>query len=150
MPRGPMLALLFTCLSLLASNVYAILVVSQPWVRLSADQRSAEVYMELQSSEGAVLVGASSFAAARVALKLSGKGANGGKELTLPANVAVQLVPAGHRIALTKLAKPLKLGERVPLSLLIKSADGSLQELLVSAEVRRHSAVEDELHSHRH
>ena len=106
--------------------------------------------MELQSSEGAVLVGVSSFAAASVALKLSGKGASGGKELTLPANVAVRLVPAGHRIALTKLTKPLKLGERVPLSLVIQSANGSLQELLVSAEVRRHSATEDELHSHKH
>jgi copper(I)-binding protein len=143
-------AALGVCAFLVATNANAILVVSQPWVRVSSDQRSAEAYMALTSTDGAVLVGATTFAAAAIAIKSPGSPANVRIEIALPANVAVQLSPAAKHFVLTRLTKPLKLGDRVPLSLTIKSADGSVQELLVNAEVRRHSAIDDELNPHKH
>ena len=137
-------------MGMFAADATAILVVSQPWVLLSTDQRSAEVYMNLRSTEGAVLVGVTTFAAALTSMQPPGKRTKPIAEIALPANIEVQLAPVGHRITLMQLTKTLKLGDHVPISLRLKSADGSMQELLVNAEVRLHSALEDELHPHKH
>jgi VCBS repeat-containing protein len=63
----------------------------------------------------------------------------------------MQLAPGEYRIALTRLTRPLKIGDHVPVSLTIESADGKRQELLINAEVRRRSAYDDEMtHPHKH
>ena len=131
-----------------AADAVAILTVSQPWARVAADQRSAEIYMEIRSSEDATLVDASTFAAAKTSIRLPGKRANPLPGIALAANAVVQLAPAGFRIALAGLTKSLKLGDQIPISLTIMSANGNMQDVLVTAEVRRHSATEDELHTH--
>jgi periplasmic copper chaperone A len=72
-------------------------------------------------------------------------------EIALPANAAVQLAPGACRIALTRLTRPLKIGDHVPVSLVIQSAGGKRQELLINAEVRRRSTYDDEMtHPHKH
>ena len=129
----------------------AILLVNLPWVRPGANSRSAELYLEIKSSDGAALVGASSYAAGGVTLLGPGKAVKPVGEIALPANTAVRLAPGAYRIALQHLTRPLKIGEHVPVSLTIKSADGKRQELLINAEVRRRSAYDDEMtHPHTH
>jgi copper(I)-binding protein len=134
-----------------AADASAILLVNLPWVRPGADARSAELFMEIKSTDGAALVGASSFAAGDVTLLAPGKAPKAVGEITLPANAAVQLAPGAYRIALRRLTHPLKIGDHVPVSLTIQSADGKRQELLINAEVRRRSAYDDEMtHPHKH
>ena len=142
--------ILSLCAGIFAADAAAILTVSQPWVRLSADRRSADVYMDIKSSEGATLIGADTFAAAAVSIKSPATRNHAATEIPLAAKTTVKLAPAGSRIALARLTKPLKLGDLVPISLKIRSADGSVQEILVIAEVRRHSAQDDELRPHKH
>ncbi len=135
---------------LFAADAGAVLVINLPWIRLAADKRSAELYMELQSSEGATLVAANTFAAASVSFKAPGARNSVVKEISLPPNVAVLLAPGAYRIVLHRLTRPLKLGDHVPVNLTFQSADGTRQELLVNAEVRRRSVAEDEMQPHQH
>ena len=125
------------------SAAHAVFAISLPWVRVAAGATSAEAYMELRSSDGATLVGVRSDAAAAVTIRRPGKGSATIEKLPLPAGVAVTLAPGGYRFVLTQLAHPLKLGDRVPFTLTIEAADGSRQEIPLSAEVRRRSILED-------
>lgn len=135
---------------LCAAGADAVLVVSLPWVRPAADASSAELFLEITSSDGAALVGASSDAAGGVTLVGPGKAPKPVAEIALPANAAVQLAPGGYRIALTRLAQPLKIGGHVAVGLVIRSAGGKRQELRINAEVRRRSAYDDEMaHPHK-
>ena len=145
-----MVAMFALVATLFAADAGAVLVVNLPWLRVAGDGRSAEIYMELQSSEGAALVGASTFAAASVSFKSPDARNNALKEIPLPANVAVHLAPGGYRIVLHRLTRQLKLGDHVPVNLTLRSPDGSRQELLVNAEVRLHSVLEDEMQPHHH
>jgi periplasmic copper chaperone A len=134
-----------------AGEADAILVVNLPWVRPGANAHSAELFFEIRSTNGAALTGASSVAAGGVTLLGPGKAPTPVAEIALPANFAVQLAPGAYRIALTRLTRPLKIGDHVPVSLTILSAGGKHQELLINAEVRRRSAYDDEMtHPHKH
>jgi periplasmic copper chaperone A len=144
-------ALMFALVAaLFAADAGAVLVINLPWIRAAADGHSAELYMELRSSEGATLIAANTFAAASVSFKAPGARSNAVKEIPLPANVAVLLAPDGYRIVLHRLTRPLKLGDHVPVNLTLQSPDGTRQELLVNAEVRRRSVAEDEMQPHQH
>jgi len=137
-------------LGLITQQASALFVVNQPWVRPAQQARSTEVYMNLTSSDGASLVGAASTAAAAVAILVPGKTANKIARLSLPAQRVVVLAPGGYRIALHRLARTLKVGDRVQLMLTIEAADGARQEIGVNAEVRLHSPIDDEMHAHTH
>jgi copper(I)-binding protein len=151
LPRSwPRAALLGLLASFLAADACAILVVSLPWVRPSADGRSAQAYMQLTSTEGAKLVAASTMAAGLVTIRAPGARKAAVGAMPLPARVVVELRPGGYYIALDRLTRPLKPGDHVPLSLTIEAGDGTRQELAIGAEVRLHSAVDDELHPHHH
>ena len=97
-------------MGIFSTHTAAILIVSQPWVKLSADRRSAEVYVNLKSSDEAALIGASSFAAASVSIKTPAGRPGSATEIALPANVEVQLTAQGQRIALVRLTKALNMG----------------------------------------
>jgi copper(I)-binding protein len=137
-------------LALMAQQASALFVVNQPWVRPAQQARATEAYMNLTSTDGASLVGAASTAAAAVAILAPGKTANKVDRVLLPAERVVALAPAGYRIALRRLARTLKVGDRVQLSLTIEAADGTRQEVGVNAEVRLHSPIDDEMHAHTH
>jgi len=56
---------------------------------------------------------------------------------------------AGTRIVLARVERTLKRGDRVPLTLVLKYADGATQDIEVDAEVRRRSPSEDHgVHRH--
>jgi len=104
--------------------------------------------MVLLSSDDATLVGVHCDRAARAIVR--GKHENARVRLELPAGRSVSLRPGAARIALSGLTRPFKLGERVPLTLAIETADGARRDIAVDAEVRNQSPVDADLRAHRH
>src|SRR5271166_6154391 len=137
-------------LGLVAQHASALFVVNQPWVRPAQRLQTTEAYMNLTSTDGASLVGAASTAAAAVAILAPGRTTNKVARLSLPAQHVVALAPDGYRLALRRLARTLKVGDRVQLTLTIEAADGTRREVGVYAEVRLHSPIDDEMHAHTH
>lgn len=129
------------------SAAYGLFTVNQPWARPGAT--TSEAYMVLTSSEGATLVAVRSSLAARAALR-SPRPARIVASLALPAGRPISLGPAGTHIVLRGLVRTLKLGDRVPLTLVFETAAGARQEIGVDAEVRNESPVDAELRAHRH
>ncbi len=145
--------LLLACLLVLAlapTRAAAIFIVTEPWVRLSADGRTAEAYMELRSTEGATLVGVYTDAATDIVIRPPGTKRTSIKEIRLPAGETVMLAPGKSRFALARLTGSLKLGDRVAFVLTVETADGRRSEIPLSAEVRRHSPTDDHRHGHSH
>ena len=134
-------------LAICAADAHALFIVNQPWARPAAQGRSTEAYMDLTSTEGAVLVGVRS-ELATVTIGAPGKAVRAVERLPLPAHLMVSLAPGGYRLVLGKIARPVKLGDRVTLTLIIEAADGSRQEIPVSAEARQRSPIEDERRAH--
>jgi copper(I)-binding protein len=135
--------------ALVPAATAAVFTVTEPWIRVAPDAKSAEAYMELLSSDGAKIVGLRSDIAADIAMRPPGA-ARTIREIVLPAGKLVKLAPGGFRFTLAKLARSLKLGDRVPLLLTIEAADGSRQDIPANAEVRRHSVTDDHRHGHTH
>ncbi len=134
----------------IATHATAVFDVTEPWVRVSPDARSAEAYMQLRSSGGAKLVDARSELTARVTLRPPGATRASTAGIDLPPGATVTLAPGGFRIALAGLDRPLKLGDRVALVLTIADLDGRRQEIPVNAEVRRRSPTDDHRRAHQH
>jgi len=130
----------------LHAPAHALFTVNQPWVKPGA--ATSEAYMVLTSTEGATLIGIRSSLAARASLRNARSVPMA--TLALPAGRAVALRPDHEHIVLAGLSRPLKLGDRVPLTLVIESADGVRQEIPVDAEVRKESPYAAELRAHRH
>ena len=134
-------------LALVSAQAQAVLVVTEPWVLRARATQSTEAYMEIMSSGGATLIGVRSPVAATVALH----GARGSPiALLLPAGVTVALAPGQLRLTLGKIGTALRLGDRVPMTLIVRDDAGVTQEIDVDAEVRLHSPTYDHQHSHMH
>jgi copper(I)-binding protein len=129
--------------AMLVTQAHAVFIVSLPWVLPVARGGSTEVYMDLTSTDGATLVAAASEAAGSASILGPGKTAKTAQSVPLPAGTLVELRPAAYRIRLQGMARSLKLGDHVRLTLTIRGADGAQQEIPVTAEVRHHSALED-------
>ena len=140
-------ALLLAPLPVLAVSVITI---TDPWVRLAPNARAAEAFMVVQSSEGGALVDVRTDVAARVTLQPPGARRATADRIPLPPGTPVKLAPGAYRFVLPKLDRSLKLGDRVAFDLIIEAADGTHQEIPVSAEVRRRSAYDDHLDPHKH
>jgi periplasmic copper chaperone A len=128
----------------------AVFQVIEPWVRPANAAATTEAYMRLVSSDGTTLVGVRSPAASRVELATGLKRTSPPFELALPPRATVLLAPGSTRIVLRQLAHPLKLGEHVPITLVLRHADGTEQQIDVVAEVRRRSASDDHRVPHKH
>ena len=128
---------------LLAAPAWAQTVgVSGAWVRATvAGQTATGAFLELKASRHAALVGASSPVAKVVQVHemAMDKGVMRMRpvaRLDLAAGKAVELTPGGYHIMLMGLAKPLKKGDTVPLTLKFEDADKKLSTVEVNAEVR--------------
>jgi hypothetical protein len=62
----------------------------------------------------------------------------------------IALAPGKHRLTLRKLGSTLRLGDRVPLTLIVRGVTGVTQEIDVDAEVRLHSPTYDHHVPHTH
>ena len=127
-----------------------VFVVTEPWVRPGAAKQSTVAFMRLMSSTGATLIGARTELAANVVLRSpTGKVASP-MALPLPAGEIVTLQSRGYRLVLQSLAHGLKQGDRVPMVLTMRNAEGQVQEIAVDAEVRLHSPTDDHQLPHTH
>jgi copper(I)-binding protein len=128
------------------SGAVTVIAVSDPWVRVAPNGKSAEAFMEISSSEGATIVRVESDISAEVPMQRPGTKPAVAETIALPARTNVKLAPGDYRFLLPKLKRPLKLGDRVALSVTVEAPDGSRQTIPVNAEVRRRSAYDDHLH----
>jgi periplasmic copper chaperone A len=141
------LALALGAIPALAAGVF---VVNYPWARPAAKGAATEVFMELTAVDGGALVGARSAIAGNTTLVGPGKSTAPVERVALSAGAPVMLMPGSYRVRLSGLARPLKLGDHVPLVLIVEQADGKRVEVGTDAEVRRQSTVDDHLYGHRH
>ena len=118
------------------------IVVTDPWARATvAGQKVGGVYMEVVSRREARLIGVASPVAGSAevhsmtmdggTMRMRAVGA-----LDLPAGTPVKLAPGGYHVMLFDLKKPLVVGEKVPLTLLIEEAGKRAKKIKVSAVVR--------------
>jgi len=106
--------------------------------------------MDLTSTDGATVVAVASDAAAVTRIRAPDQQPDRAERIALPAGALVALAPGRYRLALLRLTRTLKLGDRVKLALTVEAPDGSRREIGVDAEVRLHSPIDDELHAHQH
>ena len=128
----------------------AVITINQPWLRPAQAAQVTEVYMDVTSSDGALILGARTDAAAAVTLLAPGTKALPAGNLSLPPQTMVALAPGHYRFGLSRLQRALKRGDRVLLVLAVELADGSRQEIPVDVEVRMHSPLDDEMRAHGH
>ena len=138
----------WVAMSPIADAASGLFVVNQPWVRPAPAGGSTEAYMNLSSGDGAALVAVKSAAAGKAAL--SGAGAAPVQEISLPPGALIRLAPGKQRIALRRLAKELRLGDSLVMTLVFRTADGAQKEIPVTAVARLRSPIDDELRAHRH
>ena len=148
--RWRSLAAVALSLALVSAHAHAVFVVNEPWLRPAPAAQATEAYMQLMSSDGATLIGARSPIAGSVALLGAGGKRTSPMALPLPAGDTVVLAPGKFRIELGKIARTLRVGDRVPLTLVVRDATGASQEIDVDAEVRLRSPTDDHLHPHTH
>jgi copper(I)-binding protein len=143
-PRAA-LAASATVLSLLmagAANAQAepSLKVAEPWVRATVPGSSvAAAYMQLSSAKPLKFVKAESAAAKTVELhnmtmKDGVMEMKAVEAINVPANGKVELKPGGYHIMLINIAKPVKVGDTVPLKLTFETADKKTFTVDVSAK----------------
>jgi periplasmic copper chaperone A len=128
--------------SFLSAGAAAEVAVSDAWVRGTvAGQMGTGAFMRLTSSADTTLVGVASPAAKVVELhqmKMEGSmmKMSAIARLSLPAGKTVLLEPRGYHVMLMDLARPLKEGDIVPLSLTFEDKTGKKQTIDVKATVR--------------
>jgi copper(I)-binding protein len=132
------------------SPASANFVVNQPWLRPAKVAQSTEAYMNLTSGQGAHLIGVRTDAAAGASIRGPGAPIAKVARVALPSGAMVALAPGQYRIALTRLLRPLQLGDRVQLTLVMELDDGTRQDIEVDAEVRRRSPIDDERRAESH
>ena len=131
-------------LSLLAfaAVAHAEITVTHAWIRGTVPgQRATGAFMELHSSNDASLVAVATPAAK--AAEIHNMVQDGGvmkmraiPALALPAGKTVEMGPGGYHVMLLDIAKPMKEGETVPLTLTFKDPNGQTTTQQVQATVR--------------
>jgi hypothetical protein len=134
---------LFMLATLAALGVQAQTTVAEPWVRGTVPQQKATgLFANITSAKGGKLVAASSPVAGVVEIhemamegtmmKMRALPAG----LDLPAGKAVALKPGGYHVMLMDLKQQLKVGETVPVTLVIEGADKARETIEVQAPVK--------------
>ncbi|WP_131111340.1 copper chaperone PCu(A)C [Sulfuricystis thermophila] len=145
------LTLMTVLTTFVTSSVLAQVEVKDPWVRASVPAQNATgAFLELTAKEDARLVAARSPVARTVEIhemKMEGvvmkmRAIPG---LDLPAGKPVALTPSGYHIMLLGLKSQVKVGDSVPLTLVVETREGK-QEIEVNAQVKPLG----EAHGHHH
>lgn len=128
--------------------------VNDAWVRAPAPgQKVAGAYMELTSRTSMVLVAVSSTAAAAAGLHSTTMEGGVMKmrpvgRIELPGGKVVKLAPGGLHLMLTNLRKPLKPGDKVPLTLTVQAPDAASRSVFTVQAVVREGPPEKAHHHH--
>lgn len=127
---------------MVASSVRAQVTVEDAWVRATVPgQPVAAAYFKIRSAQTAELVAVSTPVTVRAEIHETRM--EGGimrmrlvARLELPAGKTVELKPGGYHLMLMNIAKPLRPGEVVPITLVIEGSRNGRQEVQIEAEVR--------------
>ena len=144
---------LFMMAALVALGAQAQTTVAEPWIRGTvAQQKATGMFAKITSAKGGRLVSASSPVAGVVEIhemKMDGSVMKMGAipSLDLPAGKNVELKPGGYHVMLMDLKQQLKVGETVPVTLVIESADKVRETVEVKAAIRALNAPATE-HKH--
>lgn len=112
------------------------------WIRATVKgQQVTGGFMDLTSAQALTLVGFESPIARRAELHEMAMDGDVMRmrqidALALPAGATVSLKPGGHHLMLTGLKQPLSEGDTVPLTLLLKGADGKVVKQVLSVPVK--------------
>lgn len=129
---------IITALSAIASVSQAQVVVKDAWIRATVpQQKTSGVFLQIESSSDARLVDAHSDAAASAELhemKLDNNimRMRAIDQLALPAGKAVTLKPGGYHLMLMGLKNQVKVGDVIPLTLVIENKDKKRQTVQVN------------------
>ena len=133
----------FMLAALVALGAQAQTTVAEAWVRGTVPQQKATgLFANITSAKGGKLVSASSPVAGVVEIHEMAMEGNMMKMralptgLDLPAGKAVALKPGGYHVMLMDLKQQLKVGETVPVTLVIEGADKSRETIEVKAPVK--------------
>lgn len=152
-------ALLATTALLLAGAAQAQVTVAEPWIRGTVAQQSATgLFAKITAAQGGKLVAGSSPVAGVVEvheMRMDGSTMKmrAVPALDLPAGQAVELKPGGFHVMLMDLKRPLKTGDKVPVSLVVELAGGQRQTVEITAEVRaigQAPKMDHGQHGHKH
>ncbi len=127
--------------------------VDDPWTRATAPgQKVAGGFMRLTAAADMTLVGGSSPVSSH--LELHTMQMDGGvmvmrqvDNIPLPKGKAVELKPGGLHIMFIGLKQPIKAGDKVPVTLQVRGANGKEQSLAVTLEARATGGMQ---HKHGH
>ena len=143
-------------LAVLTLPAIAEVTVKDSWVRgTTPAQKATGAFMEITSSESAVLLSASSPVAGVVEIHTM-KMEDGVMKmrampkLELPAGKGVKLAPGGNHVMLMDLKQQLKKGDVVPITLKVEGKDKQVQTIEIKAEVRDLGAPATMDHGHKH
>jgi copper(I)-binding protein len=126
--------------------------VDNAWVRATAPgQQVAGAFMELTADADMALVAAASPAAKVV--ELHSMAMDNGimvmrplKEVALPRHKKVSLKPGGMHVMLIDLNGQIKPGDKTPVTLTVRAADGREQKLAVELEARPAGGMSKHMH----
>ena len=136
----------FGMLSAQAASVFAV---TEPWVRVAPDGRSAEVFMQLRSSDSAAVVGVKSEAVTGVTMRPAGTGRATVARIALPRARPCCSLPASSG-SHPEARQAAQAGGSRAVRTDREDAAGGKREIAVDAEVRRHSPTADRLAPHKH
>lgn len=128
--------------------------VRDAWIRAPAPgQKVAAAYLELTSRGNTALVAVASPAAAAVELHNTTMERGVMKmrpvrRIELPAGKAVKFAPGGLHLMLVDLKRPLKPGDKVPLTLTVERADRASRSVFTIEAVVRAPGARDAHHAH--
>jgi copper(I)-binding protein len=121
---------------------HAQVTVDEPWIRATAPgQTVAGGYMKLKSAKPSALVEVSTPLTARAEIHEMSMEAGVMKmravpKVDLPAGKTVEFKPGGYHLMLMNLARPLRDGETVPITLVFEGPDRKRERIEVNARVR--------------
>jgi copper(I)-binding protein len=125
-----------------SAAAYAQVAVMDPWVRGTVPaQKATGAFMQLKSATDVAVVGVASPVAGVAEIhemKMDGSvmRMSALRKLDLPADRVVDLKPGGYHLMLMDLKRPLKEGERVPMTLTLEDRSGKRFTVDVQAPVR--------------
>ena len=145
-------------LSIASAAVQAQVTVKEPWVRATvAGQKATGAFMQLQSPTATRLVAARSPVAGAVEIHEMAMEGNvmrmrAIKGLDLPAGKAVELKPGGYHVMLMDLKQQMKVGDSVPMTLVVEGKDKKRSNVEVTATVKplAEAAKTASEHMHKH
>ena len=111
--------------------------------------QTTHAYMNLTSSEGAMLL-ERAFGRRAARIHCAPRAVRRPPASALPAKSEVALAPGHDHLALTGLTRTLKIGDRVNITLVVRTTTARCKRSPVNAEVRHRSPVDDERRAHHH